>query len=160
MTKSKAAKGLKCTSLELVPDDQHSEVSNASIPGNLQKVANLQMETMLNYSFSPKGIHPLSVSIFFVGLLYVGILFLTTLYKNPTQSALNTELQNTLVCADYYSWQIYGFVYYINHLEQLRNLKEGLMDKDAWSTRGFPNYYDSATTWMGDGAGLSYLPDK
>ena len=118
------------------------------------------METMLNYSFSPKGIHPLSVSIFLVGLVYVGILFLTTLYKNPTQSSLNTELQNILVCADYYSWQIYGFVYYINHLEQLRNLKEGLMDKNAWSGRGYPNYYDSATTWMGDGAGLSYLPDK
>ena len=31
--------------------------------------------------------------------------------------ALNLELKNTLVCADYFSWEIYGFVYFSYNLE-------------------------------------------
>ena len=141
--------------------NKNSENYKNTIPEELKvDKLNGQMENMLSYVFSRRKIHPMSVSIFMIGFLYLCVLFGCTYYKNPTQSALNLELKNTLVCADYFSWQVYGFVYFSYNLEYLRLMKEGLIDKSRYTDRGWPNWYKISSIWMREGAGLSYLPDK
>ena len=135
--------------------------SSASMTNMTATQKSIKIEYMITFSFVPYGCNNFTILILVVGICYVCALFVMTMVRYPNQSSLNIELQNSLINADYFSWQIYGFVYYQLHLEMLRNLREGLIPKDAFKDRLYmTNYYLNVTGLIRDGAGLSYLPDK
>ena len=76
---------------------------------------------MLMFAFNPYGIKKFVIGILFIGLLYILVLILLTWYKNPIQTKINNELDNVLIISDYFSWQIFGFVYTTFHLELIRS---------------------------------------
>jgi hypothetical protein len=131
------------------------------IPPSLLKIKkNAKMELMINFVFDPHGIHAFTIWTILAGFSFIGVLLFTAYYKSPTQEEINSELRNTLVINDLYSWEIYGILYAIDFVEHLRLLKEGHWAANEFANRGFVNYWKNCTTWMGDAIGLIYVPDR
>lgn len=103
----------------------------------------------------------------FTAILFVLLLmfFCIVIYINskkvPTTQKISVALANHLITGDYYSWQIYGFVYSNFYITLLRLVKDGVYEKDMIKDRlGIPNLYKHWTTLMRNGISYSYLPEK
>lgn len=135
--------------------------SEEDIPPSLLKIKkNAKIELMINFVFDPHGIHAFTIWTILAGFSYIGVLLFTAYYKSPIQEEINSELRNTLVINDLYSWEIFGILFTIDFVEQLRLLKEGLWVANQFANRGFVNYWKNSTIWLNDAASLIYIPDR
>jgi hypothetical protein len=115
---------------------------------------------MIDTAFKMRKVSLWAFAIFILVLLYFGIIIAINHQKYPTQFNLTSELANHVITTDYYSWQIYGFVYTNFHMDQLRNLRDGVWTKDMVTDKNIDNWYPWATSFMNDGISYSYIPER
>lgn len=102
------------------------------------------------------------IPLLFLILIYFCAILTINYRKYPTQLDITKDLANHIISSDYYSWQIYGFVYTNYFMDNLRNLRDGVYKKDDPGLKIYDikNWYTWSSGYMGDGISYSYIPEK